>query len=370
MRPAIALDATQIMLEARTGNRRVWMNLIPALAQAAPDLDFLVWMGYWRAVAGNVPPRWAEPNVRNRSLRLPRRLIEGAWDRGLLAVECLLPRARVFHSIFRYVPPSRTRTRILTAYDVREVIFPDLYSRTAARTRERLLRDLRRADVVIAPSRAVAREIESHFPRRRGRLVTLRSGAVEPLFFAPPRDRSVLERLGVRGPYFVTIGSGDPRKNIPHLVRTFASVPGDAALVVVGAPHPSYDEVRGNPRIVFTGLVTDEDWRDLLAFSEALIYPSLYEGFGLPSLEAMAAGTLLLASTAVPVAAEELADECLLFDPRSAADLGRALGEVGALSAPRRAARVAAGRARAAGFTWERVAADYLALYREVLRCG
>lgn len=370
MRPAIALDATQIMLEARTGNRRVWMNLIPAMAQAAPDLDFLVWMGYWRAVAGNVAPRWSEPNVRNASLRLPRRLIETAWDRGLLAVECLLPRARVFHSIFRYVPPSLTRTRILTAYDVREVIFPDLYSRTASRTRERLIRDLRRAEVVIAPSRAVAREIETHFPRRRGRLVTLRSGAVESLFFSPPRDLSVLERLGIQGPYFVTIGSGDPRKNIPHLVRTFASLPGRSTLVVVGAPHPSYDEVRGNPRILFTGLVSDEEWRDLLAFSEALIYPSLYEGFGLPSLEAMAAGTVLVASTAVPVAAEELADECLLFDPRSPSELAAALAAVEALSPERRAARVAAGRGRALGFTWAHVAADYLALYREVLRCG
>lgn len=367
MRPAIALDATQIMLEARTGNRRVWMNLIPALAEAAPDLDILVWMGYWRAVAGNVAPRWAQPNVRNRTLRLPRRLIEAAWDRGLLAVECMLPRARLFHSIFRYVPPSWSRPRILTAYDVREVIFPDLYSRTAERTRQRLIRDLRRAEVVIAPSRAVAREIESHFPARRGRLVTLRAGAVEPLFSEPPRDRGILERLGVRGRYFVTIGSGDPRKNIPHLVRTFAEVPGEAALVVVGAPHPSYEAVRGNPRIVFTGLVTDEEWRDLLAFSEALIYPSLYEGFGLPSLEAMAAGTVLVASTAVPVAVEELAAECLLFEPRSGPELAAALAAVEAMSPERRAELLAAGRARAATFTWARVASDYLQLYREVL---
>lgn len=361
-RPAIALDATQIMLEARTGNRRVWTNLIPALAQAAPDLDFLVWMGYWRAVAGNLPPRWSQPNVRNRSLRLPRRLIEGAWDRGLLAVECMLPRARVFHSIFRYVPPSRSRTRILTAYDIREVLFPDLYSRTAVATRQRLIRDLRRAEVVIAPSRAVAREIESHFPRRRGRLVTLRSGAVEPLFFQPAGPRPI------PGPYFVTIGSGDPRKNIPHLVRTFVGLPGDATLVVVGAHHPSYDEVRGHPRIVFTGLVSDEEWRDLLAWSEALIYPSLYEGFGLPSLEAMAAGTVLIASTAVPVAVEELADECLLFEPRSAPALAAAVGAVAEMSSERRAALVEAGRRRAAGFTWARMASDYLALYREVLR--
>ncbi len=365
------------MLERRTGVKRFLSGLIPALARAAPDFHISAWMGFFRKVHGEGYPAWGEPNVKNRIFRFPRRWIERAWSLDLLPAERIAPGALIFHSFWYHLPPSRRCRRILTVFDFREVVFPDMYPEESDRLRSLLSRNLEGADRIVASSRATANDLRSHF-QLAGREIDVVYGGVEGSFTRQP-DAAVAatrEKLRLQGPYIVTMGSGDPRKNIPRFIRAFIRYlresRDDLRLVITGARHPSYDpallevEASGlSQRILYVGETTDEEWRNLLSGAEALVYPSLYEGFGLPPLEAMACGTPVLAST-TPAVKEWAGDAALYFDPQEMDSMVKVLLEF-------RGSRTITGRLRQAGagrvkeFTWERIAGDYLRIYRQVL---
>jgi glycosyltransferase involved in cell wall biosynthesis len=188
--------------------------------------------------------------------------------------------------------------------------------------------------------------------------------------FAPPSPVAVEEardRFGIDRPYALFIGGVDPRKNLEGLVRAFATLEGGTQLVIAGGAvrwNPGADErleellatlgPEVRERIVRTGWVSDADKVALLAGATLLAYPSLYEGFGFPVLEAFAAGVPVLTSS-VSSLPEIAGDAAILVDPhddRSIADgLAQLFGD-----ADLRGVLSAAGLVRAAGFTWERCA--------------
>ncbi len=374
---SIAIDSTNLMLERRSGIKRYLSGLIPALARAAPDLRFTAWMGFLCPAHRDGFPDFGEPNVRTLPLRLPRRLFENAWRRGLLPAEWIAPGARVFHSFWYHLPPARRTRRILTVFDFREVALADLYPGETERVRGLFRRSLLEADVIVASTRATARDLRAHFPLE-GREIEVVHGAVDDSF-RPQGEEAVAStrrRLGVTGPYAAAIGSGDPRKNIPWAIRAFVRYiersGDDLRLVIAGARHTSdaaalaeADGAGHAGRIIHVGETSDEDWRNLLSGAEALIYPSLYEGLGLPPLEGMACGAPVLASD-LPAVKEWAGDAARYFDPREEEGLVEALSELRGSSGL--AARLrSAGGLRVKEFTWDRIARDYLRIYRKVL---
>jgi len=183
-------------------------------------------------------------------------------------------------------------------------------------------------------------------------------------FLALERAR---ERFGIPGTYVLFVGGLEPRKNLVALARAFAASGVDATLVIAGgrvrwfpaeearvwAAVRALDEpVRS--RVVMTGYVSDEDKHVLLAGAEALAYPSLYEGFGFPVIEAMAAGTPVLTSN-VSSLPEVAGEDALLVDPRDEQAIAHGLRRI-LTDRDLRERLVGPGRARAAGFTWETAA--------------
>lgn len=225
---------------------------------------------------------------------------------------------------------------------------------------------------VMTVSRASAEDIERFHgvPRDRIDLVT---EAADPVF-APPRDatapRAARERfgLGASGPLFVYVGGLNPHKNLLGLLRGFdqalAERP-DARLAIVGDTsgkgfHDNRDELsdvvaksaRLSASVRFTGYVSDEDLVALYGAATALVLPSLWEGFGLPAVEAMACGLPVLASRRGSLP-EVVGDAGLFFDPLSPAEISRALVEL-CSDAELMKRLAAAALARSATFTWER----------------
>jgi glycosyltransferase involved in cell wall biosynthesis len=263
---------------------------------------------------------------------------------------------------------------VVTIHDLAFRVYPSLYPAAwRALFRAGTRRAGRRADAVIAVSEHTAKDI-ARFTRTdpaRIHVVPL-AAALPPSSEEPER---VLARLRVRGPYVLFVGTLEPRKNLVRLVRAYRRAVGAAGLphtLVLAGPmgwktNRLQAEVRaeGPGQIVLTGATRPEDLDVLYRRASALVYPSLYEGFGLPVLEAMARGVPTIVSR-VSSLPEVAGDAAVFVDPRSARELADAIERL-LTNKEVAEALAAAGRARAAQFSWERTARLTLAVYRRVL---
>lgn len=206
---------------------------------------------------------------------------------------------------------------------------------------------------------------------------------VEPRFFTAEKPSpSLLEKYGVRDPYILYIGTLEPRKNVPGLIEAYRQLPETLIrsyqLVICGKKGWLYDEIfamlKETPellsRIVFTGYVEDDDLPSLIRGASVFAYVSFYEGFGIPVIEAMAAGVPTLTSCGSSL--EEVAgDGAMLCDPKDPKDISRALRELlTEQDTDLRDMRVRTGRARARYYTWQRCAQDTILAYIDAKKAG
>ena len=210
----------------------------------------------------------------------------------------------------------------------------------------------RRADVFGAISQATADDLAAQFPKTAAKTVVTPLAADEHFFAAHPGD--VRERFDLQRPYVLAVGTLEPRKNLPALIEAFTGLPEHTHdLLLVGALGWDTGETqaaieRHPDRIRALGHVSDDDLARLYAGAALFAYPSLYEGFGLPVLEAMAAGAPVLTSN-ISSLPEVAGAAAILVDPRSV-DSIRAGLERGLADPP------SGGRERARTFSWARYA--------------
>ena len=235
----------------------------------------------------------------------------------------------------------------------------------------------RRAAGIITVSKSAQEDIVRYLnvPREKVRVIT---NAVSPVFRQvtdPARLTAVCARYGVHVPFILYVGTIEPRKNITRLIQAFAQLKRKGLphkLVLVGQPgwhcEPIYAEVERQGlqgEAVFTGYVPFEDLPALYSAAESMAFPSIYEGFGLPVLEAMACGTPVVTSTSSSLA-EIAHDAALLVDPLSVDEIASALERIH--REPDLASDLSTlGLERAAHFTWENAARATLDFYDHVL---
>lgn len=231
---------------------------------------------------------------------------------------------------------------------------------------------LAHADHILTISGFVRREIMDEF-KIPGAMVSSVHLAADPLFSpaGPGPVRETLDRYGLPGEYLLFVSSLEPRKNIGLLVDAMAQTRTSIPLVLAGwqgwgeKPWLATIKDRGlKNRIYFTGHLPDHDLKHLYSGARALVYPSLYEGFGLPILEAMACGCPVICANAASMP-EVAGDAARLIDPLDAGDLASAIDEV-VLKEDLRAGLVERGLSRTAGFTWEKTAAQTLEIFKKV----
>jgi glycosyltransferase involved in cell wall biosynthesis len=275
------------------------------------------------------------------------------------------------------------RSTVLVVHDLAFERYPETAPQIDARWRRRFAAAVRGCGALIVPSISAKGDVVAAHGIPEERVHAIPHGVDAAAFGAVPEDRlgRVRERFGIAGPYVVFVGGLEPRKNLVRLVRAFAASGSDATLVLAGGRVrwlPMEEdrvraEIRSLPqavasRVVLTGYVSEEDKRALLAGAEALAYPSLYEGFGFPVLEAMAAGTPVLTSN-VSSLPELVGEDAVLVDPQDeaaiAAGIVRLLDDRGL-----RERLIGAGRARAARFTWEATARRTADVLRAVAARG
>jgi glycosyltransferase involved in cell wall biosynthesis len=235
---------------------------------------------------------------------------------------------------------------------------------------------LRRCDALIAISEATRSELARRFPQARAKTVVAHPAADER--FTPQvaaGDEDVLRRHGLNHPYALVTGTLEPRKNLPRLIEAFAGIDTGArrgwTLALAGAPgwetQATFASAAAHAGLVLTlGYVPDDDLPVLYRQAEVFCYPSLYEGFGIPVLEAMQSGTSVLTS-AVSSMPEVGGEAARYADPRDVADIRRGLAEL--LDDPDLRRRCAvAGLAQARMFDWATTAKTVLTLLESLAR--
>lgn len=229
----------------------------------------------------------------------------------------------------------------------------------------------RRADHVITISEFSKREICRTIKLAPGKITVTHLGAMRDRASPSPEDWTELAgRYNIPGPYVVAFGGRTLNKNIPHLIRAFALVK-DAfphSLVLIGHIPSNVDltiearEIRD--RVAITGYIPEEHVLPLLSHADLFVMPSIYEGFGLPVLEAQQAAVAVACSTAGSLP-EVGGDGAIYFDPTSVEQIGDAIRRCLA-DAPLRSELVLKGRENVARFSWDRTARQTLSVYQNV----
>ena len=285
----------------------------------------------------------------------------------------------LYHGTNYNVPPWAGCPTIVTVHDLSLLLHPETHeSRLVELARRRLPVMTRAAAHVLTDSESVRAEICDALGVEPGRVTAVPLAPRRAFRPAPPAEaEAVCRRLGVREEFVLFVGTVEPRKNLLTLVRAFDLLTRETTLrpqlVIAGRKgwlsEELYELVERSPaapRVLFTGYVTDEDLRALYTACRVFVYPSVYEGFGLPPLEAMACGAAVVASR-IPVIEETAgAAAARLVAPTDAEALASALAELLADEAAR-AELSAAGRERAREFTWERTARLTAEVYERVL---
>jgi glycosyltransferase involved in cell wall biosynthesis len=284
----------------------------------------------------------------------------------------------LFHGTNYEVPLWNRKRNVLTIHDLSVLLHPEYHEpHLVQRARRRLPLMIRSATRIIAVSESMKLEICEYLKLKPERVVVTPEAprkSFRPV--SPSESVATIERLGVEPDFILTVGTIEPRKNLLTLARALDQILRRTSLrpqlVIAGGEGwmtdnlYSFIESSGiGHRVRFIGYTSDDDLRALYSSCRVCVYPSFYEGFGLPPLEAMACGAPVITSR-VPALEETVGKAAFLFNPVSVEELAAAIIQL--WNSPERRLQLSqTGLQRAADFTWEKTARLTLDVYREVL---
>ena len=369
---SVAFQVDQLFYRVPGGIGTYIRELVPALRRVDPSLELTLFHARFDAAS---PEGW----MRDLPVHTLGRGIRALYPGWAVAGRPRLPaslRTDVLHAPSpASAPPSRAGQRlVVTVHDLAFLRYPRAFPAAwRALFRLGVRRAARTAAALVVPSRHTADDLVRLAGAEPSRI------HVVPLAASlPPTERdpeAELRRLGVERPYVLFVGTLEARKNLVRLVRAYRRAVASASLphaLVLAGPRgwgiePLERELRssGPGRVVLTGTVPPGTLDALYRGADALLYPSLYEGFGLPVIEAMARGvpTVVSTSSSLP---EVAGDAALAVDPASVPGLAQAIESVLTDRAVADSL-AAAGRERASAFSWDRTARQTLDVYREAL---
>ena len=371
----IGIDGKVIFLRAG-GIGRSASNLLRACLREAersyPGMEFVIFTG----------PETSLDGLHGVNVRVSDRFrgVKSSLLRSLFCMPVGLRTERidVFHGLDQLGIPLFTRGAkyVVTIHDVIPLILPQFVTlKHHLVVSSALWRVSRQADVVIAPSEVTREDIVRHLGVARDRIVVIPWGCEDRFrpVGDPERLEAVRKKYGLPSRYLLFVSTLEPKKNLVTLLRAFALLRAsrpdhDLRLVAAGRKGWLYDDIFEavdalglREDVIFTGFVDDDDLPDLYRGALLFVFPSLYEGFGLPILEAMASGIPVIASNTSSIP-EVAGDAAMLVDPRNpeaiAEGIARVLSDEGL-----RAELQRRGLARAKEFSWETVAQKTLDVY-------
>lgn len=379
----IGLDGIPLTFP-KTGVGHYTAQLAQALAAIAPEHEFrLVYPSTFPAVRfpfDNAPPH----NL--GFVHVPVGPIRKHWWSIGLPRYIARERIRLFHGTNYDVPLWRGCRTVLTIHDLSLLLHPETHERrSVARAKRRLPLMAKAADAIVVPTEAIKQEVCERLRVGEEKVFAVPEAARE--FFQPvdfAETKATREKLGIGDEFILTVGTIEPRKNIPVLVKAFerlllrgseidrAKSERQLRLVIAGGDGwlsgPSFEAIKSSPaagQIVLTGYLDDAALRDLYSACRVFVYPSLYEGFGLPPIEAMACGAAVIVSDTSALV-ESTAGAAMIATAREPEAWAEAMSEV-LNDGAKRAALIDAGRRRVGELSWKQTAIETLQIYKSLL---
>jgi len=363
----IGIDASRAIAAQATGTEYYSRHLIRALIDAAPDRRFRLYF--------NRPPHgdaYRAPHVEHRIIPFPR-----LWTHVRLSMDVTRHPPDVLYVPAHVLPIAHPRRSVVTIHDLGYLHFPEAHPRA-----QRLYLDLstrwnaRASARIVADSRATKDDLVRHYGAPPDKIAVVHPG-VEPSARRvedSERIQSVKSRYGVEGEYLLFLGTLQPRKNLARLIEAFArSSDRERKLVIAGKKGWLIDDLPGQVerhglgrRVIFAGYVPDEHKAALLSGATALVFPSLYEGFGFPVLEAMACGAPVICSRTSSLP-ETAGDAALFVDPLDVDAIASAIDRLTS-DAALRWKLIARGYIQSSRFTWQTCAKRVLETLDEAAR--
>lgn len=331
----------------------------------------------------------------HRRLPVPTRAMYKVWSAfGMPTVDSLLGGVDLYHATNYFLPPTKRAKRVLTIHDITFKKYPDLCSpKIVGPFSEKVEGFAREADAVIADSESTRQDIIELLGAKPERVHTVHLACDESM--SPMEKKLARERVaalfGIQHPYLLFVGTVEPRKNVDGILNAFKKIEKEFPhrLVICGGKGWKSDEIEeqmlelrktisneiaGHPdglpiaagRVIRTGYAAPTSLAALFSAADALIFPSFYEGFGLPVLEAMACGCPVITAnnSSLPEVAGDAAEYCDANDVDSIANAMRRVLSDASL----RDQMCQRGFAQAAKFSWKKTAEQTAAVYRSV--CG
>ncbi|MGI8919173.1 MAG: glycosyltransferase family 4 protein [Pyrinomonadaceae bacterium] len=372
----IALDGFPLS-SPKTGIGHYTLQLARALAEISPGDNFELISPF--PFSDSVVQELQQATIANLTLNYPQSAsFRRRWWAMGLPLFLRQNSFDLFHGTNYEVPLWHRRHNVLTIHDLSLLLHPEYHEpRMVRRSRRRLPLMIRSAAKIIAVSESMKREMCEHLKIKPEQIAVTPEAprkSFRPLPIA--ETLAIRQRLGIEPDFILAVGTIEPRKNLLTLVRAFDQIVRTTdlrpQLVIAGGEGWLMDELysfiakSGNAeRVRFIGYTTDDELRALYSSCRISVYPSLYEGFGLPPLEAMACGAPVIASR-IPAIEETVGKTAVLIDPTNVEELATEIIQL--WNDERRRAQLSAdGLRHAAEFTWQRTARLTVDVYGEVL---
>lgn len=367
----IAIDAYQALYQTG-GIARYSRALISTMAELLTTDDLILFYNRFRERGRAWVPNNACFKV--RQIYFPRRLLNGIWNvLDWPPIELFCGPVDLFHGLHFVLPPARKARKVLTVHDLTYLKFPEHFADQGLNERgyrKELPQALASADAVIAISERTREDLIElmKFPEEKVRVIYF---GVDQRFFAPvekSRMAAIRKKYSLTGPYLIfLIGTPEPRKNLARTVEAVRRAAPELDLALIGPEKPIRELLAGeeNRNLKYLGIVPENHLPVLLSEGTISLYPSLYEGFGLPVLESMASGVPVITSDRGSLP-EVAGGAGILVDPENVESIAEAITGLLQDESLRNRYKVM-GKARASEFTWQRTAAETLSLYRELV---
>jgi alpha-1,3-rhamnosyl/mannosyltransferase len=374
----VAIDASCLVVNPYSGLSEVVHNLLLNIPVVAEDAHFTMFMNYFRGT------RYQEiyPGIDSRSLRLPRRLVDRWWKHRWPPFDLYLREIDIFHSLHIQVPPAKRMKTVLTIHDCRYLAFPELYkSKEVENYRRQMEISLNRVGLVATVSEFTRQEVLNYFSFPEDRVRVIHNGFKAYLSNRAYNKENInrfTKENALPKDYLLYAGVLDPRKNLGRLIEAMARCREEAhdfpVLVIAGISYEQWtrSDQAGIAKklgvfdnIYLCGIVEKNILAGLTKRALALCYPSLYEGFGFPPLEAMSLGVPVLAGNGSSIP-EVTANAACLIDPSNVDDIAQGLKKI-VFDSNYRKTLIESGYQRIKKFSWKKAAAEYINLYKEVI---
>lgn len=342
-----------------SGVEKYTYNLLVNMIKLDSNNNFIIYQGFRQE-----PGRFSEFKTR--------RVIQRFLPRQMRAIAFGMDRLNILHLpvYFDNIPYLKNGKNILTIHDLVPLFNPEISMEGLSDYYNRLKNELYKIDMFIAVSEHTKKDIMKYLDVPEHKIRVIYEAADES--YKPVKDHSGIKKKYGLDKFILSVGTLEPRKNIPNLIKAFGKLNRrDYKLVITGKKGWKYEEIFRlveslglGDRIKFLGYILDEELPALYSAAELFVYPSLYEGFGLPPLEAMACGTPVIVSNRSSLP-EVVGDAGILIDPEDTDGIAEAMEKI--LQQPSLRKELSEkGLQQAKKFSWSKCASETIELYKQI----